>query len=218
MNMALNNLFVRYKERPYHIGYAYLSNAKVPLILRHFGDGVNGMGNDGYHILVAAKTGGGKSTIAKMLSIGYAKYKNMAQLIVDPVGEFSKNAIGEYGTEKFQLNLKQYYEYLGRKVNVYNIHDLVFYTWDLFEIVLAKSNFFKEITIKKKENREEACRIIETEIRSNRNKITLTNLWKLETFRIVMRLLDDENIQRHIFGSDRPLADDILFLILQLSC
>jgi hypothetical protein len=61
-DQILNNLFVRYKERLYYIGYAYLSNAKVPLILRHFGDGVNGMGNDGYHTLVAAKTGGGKST------------------------------------------------------------------------------------------------------------------------------------------------------------
>jgi len=90
-------------------------------------------------------------------------------------------------------------------VNVYNIHDLVFDTWDLFEIVLAKSNFFKELTIKKKENREEACRIIEAEIRSNRHKITLNTLWKLDTFNIVMGLLDNQDIQRHIFGSERPL-------------
>jgi hypothetical protein len=101
------------------------------------------------------------------------------------------------------LNLKQYYENLGRKVNVYGIRDLVFDTWELFEAVLSKSDFLKELTIKKKENREEACRIIETELRSN--KRTLTSLWKHDTFEIVMRLLDDEDIQRRIFGSDKPL-------------
>ena len=66
-DQILDNLFARHKERLYYIGYAYLSDVKVPLILRHFGDGPHGMGNDAYHTQVAAKTGGGIHRIYSIL-------------------------------------------------------------------------------------------------------------------------------------------------------
>jgi hypothetical protein len=70
----LNELFNKYQKKFFYIGNAYLSKVKIPLIFRHFGSGEFGMGNDAYHILVTAKTGGGKSTISKMMSICYARY------------------------------------------------------------------------------------------------------------------------------------------------
>lgn len=74
---------------------------RSPLMFRHFGTGEFGMGNDAYHLLVTAKTGTGKSTISKMISICYARYPEMAQFIIDPVGEFA---------ERFRLNLRNIYQ------------------------------------------------------------------------------------------------------------
>jgi hypothetical protein len=86
----LNQLFSKYLDRFFYVGNAYLSNVKIPLMFRHFGMGKFGMANDAYHLLVTAKTGAGKSTISKMISICYARYPDMAQFIIDPAGEFAE--------------------------------------------------------------------------------------------------------------------------------
>jgi hypothetical protein len=111
----LNHLFRKYLDRFFYVGNAYLSNVKIPLMFRHFGTGKFGMGNDAYHLLITAKTGAGKSTISKMISICYARYAEMAQFIIDPGGEFANNARGSFGTERFRLNLRDTYKSLGRK-------------------------------------------------------------------------------------------------------
>jgi hypothetical protein len=103
----LNQLFRKYIDRFFYVGSAYLSNVKIPLMFRHFGTGKFGMGNDAYHLLVTAKTGAGKTTISKMISICYARHPEMAQFIIDPAGEFANNARGYFGTEMFRLNLKE---------------------------------------------------------------------------------------------------------------
>jgi hypothetical protein len=112
-------------DRFFYVGNAYLSNVKIPLMFRHFGMGKFGMANDAYHLLVTAKTGAGKTTISKMISIRYAMYPEMAQFIIDPAGEFANNARGSFGTEMFRLNLREIYQGLNRVIKVYNARDLV---------------------------------------------------------------------------------------------
>jgi hypothetical protein len=102
-------------------------------MFRHF---VPGNGNDAYHLLVTAKTGAGKTTISKMISIRYAMYPRIARFMIDPAGEFANNARGSIGTEMFRLNLKEIYHGLDRVIKVYNARDMILDTWDLFEHVL----------------------------------------------------------------------------------
>ncbi|MFZ0510084.1 MAG: DUF87 domain-containing protein [Candidatus Nitrosopolaris sp.] len=198
----LNQLFRKYLDRFSYVGNAYLSNVKIPLMFRHFGTGEFGMGNDAYHLLVTAKTGTGKSTISKMISICYARYPEMAQFIIDPVGEFANNARGSYGTEKFRLNLRNIYQGLGRVIRVYNARDLVLDTWDLFEYVLYRVEFLKTLTIDSGQNRKKACRVLRQELESLH--ITLANLWTEESFKKIISLLRDEDIQKQIFKNKDP--------------
>jgi hypothetical protein len=192
----LNSLFSKYQNRFFYIGNAYLSNVKIPLMFRHFGTGEFGMANDAYHLLVTAKTGGGKSTVSKMISICYARYPEMAQFIIDPVGEFANNARGNYGTEKFRLNLKQIYNRLGKEVRVYNVRDLVLDTWELFESVLYRVEFLKKLSIDAGQNRKKGCKVLREELE---NSVNLTKLWTEQSFKNVMNLLHDEDIQKQIF-------------------
>jgi len=147
-------------------------------------------------IFLAAKTGGGKSTVSKMMSICYAKYPEIAQFIIDPVGEFAKNARGNFGTERFRLNLQEIYNNLGKEVRVYNVRDLVLDTWELFENVLYRVEFLRKLSIDASQNREKACNVLREELEG---KVTLTNLWTEESFMKVMDLLHDEDIQKQIF-------------------
>ena len=192
----LDQLFSKYLDRFFYVGNAYLSNVKIPLMFRHFGTGKFGMANDAYHLLVTAKTGAGKTTISKMISIRYAMYPEMAQFIIDPAGEFANNARGSFGTEMFRLNLKQIYQGLDRVIKVYNARDLVLDTWDLFEYVLYRVDFFKTLTVDSALNRKKACKVLREELQGN---VTLTNLWTRQSFEKVMILLRDENIQKQIF-------------------
>jgi DNA helicase HerA-like ATPase len=120
----------------------------------------------------------------------------MAQFIIDPVGEFARNARGKFGTERFHLNLLEIYNNLGKEVRVYNVRDLVLDTWELFEKVLYKVDFLKKLSIDAAQNRQKACKLIRQEIEG---KITLTNLWTEESFAKVIDLLRNEDIQTQIF-------------------
>jgi hypothetical protein len=192
----LTHLFRKYHNRFFYIGNVYLSNVRIPLMFRHFGTGEFGMGNDAYHVLVTAKTGGGKSTISKMISICYAKYPQMAQFIIDPVGEFANNARGYFGTEQFRLNLKEIFNSLGKEVKVINVRDLVLDTWALFESVLYRVDFLMKFTIDAPLNRKKACTILREELEGS---VPLTALWTEESFRGVMDLLNDIDFQKQIF-------------------
>ena len=199
----LNALFIKYQDRFFYIGNAYLSDTKIPLMFRHFGSGKFGMANDAYHLLVTAKTGGGNSTVSKMISICYAIYPEMAQFIIDPAGEFANNARGRYGTERFQLNLKEIYNSLGKEVRVYNVRDLVLDTWDLFESVLYRVEFLRNISIDTAQNRKKACKVLREELEGT---VNLSNLWSEHTFRKVMDHLHDPDIQKQIFKGTEQRA------------
>lgn len=90
----LENLLEQYKNEIFYLGYVYGSKPRLPLWFKHFGIGPSGAG-EAYHIGIFGKTGSGKSVLAKMILLAYARYPDMAIFVIDPQGEFSKDALGK---------------------------------------------------------------------------------------------------------------------------
>ena len=69
-------------------------NPNCLLWFKHFDTGADGAG-EAYHLGIFGKTGSGKSVLAKMIMLAYARYEKMGILVIDPQGEFSQDASGD---------------------------------------------------------------------------------------------------------------------------
>ena len=85
-DQILDRLLERYQDEIFYLGYVYGSTPKLPLWFKHFGTGPHGAG-EAYHIGIFGKTGSGKSVLAKMILLAYARYSDMAIFVIDPQGE-----------------------------------------------------------------------------------------------------------------------------------
>lgn len=88
---VLDELLSPFRKQIFYLGYVYGSKPKLPLWFKHFDPGPDGAG-EAYHLGIFGKTGSGKSVLAKMILLAYARYPRMALLIIDPQGEFAKEA------------------------------------------------------------------------------------------------------------------------------
>ncbi len=86
----LNELLLKYLEQIFYLGHVYGSAPKLPLWFKHFDRGREGAG-EAYHLGIFGKTGSGKSVLAKMILLAYARYPKMSLLVIDPQGEFAKD-------------------------------------------------------------------------------------------------------------------------------
>lgn len=196
----LEKLLERYREEIFYLGHVYGSTPKLPLWFKHFSSGPHGAG-EAYHIGIFGKTGSGKSVLAKMILLAYARYKNMAIFVIDPQGEFSKDARGELRTEGFLLNLSSVLSTLGKEVIIKSIRELILDRWDLFSEILYESPFFERLTIPKGENRRIASEVLAE--RLQRARITLENLHRRDSFNRAWQILGDENVQRQFYRSQQ---------------
>src|SRR5207245_6166524 len=87
---VLDELLRAYREQIFYLGHVYGSKPMLPLWFKHFDRGPDGAG-EAYHLGIFGKTGSGKSVLAKMMLLAYARYPKMALLVVGPQGEFSKD-------------------------------------------------------------------------------------------------------------------------------
>lgn len=134
--------------------------AKVPLWFKHFDRGPDGAG-EAYHLGIFGKTGSGKSVLAKLILLAYARYKKVALLVIDPHGEFSRDMRKDSeGTEDFPLRVGQIVRSLGKETGILTVRNLVLDRWELFEQILFESVFFERLTVTKGENRQIACAVI----------------------------------------------------------
>ncbi len=133
----LDQLLNHARDDLFYLGRVYSSGPKPPLWFKHFGVGPRGVG-EAYHIGIFGKTGSGKSVLAKMLLVAYVRHREMAILVIDPQGEFSKDLRGQPAPGGFALPLREILERtLQRTVVVLSVRDLVLDTWELFEELLV---------------------------------------------------------------------------------
>ncbi len=204
-------LFDKFKDQLFYLGKAYGTDIKMPMWLKHFGTGKTGAG-EAYHIGIFGKTGSGKSVMSKMMMLGYAKHPEISIFILDPQGEFSRDLRNK--KEIRDIIEKKY----NRRIELYNLNNLVLSKWALFTKILANSEFFKRLGVILITNRVQAATEVQKALQSTKKvsskittysgtstlgKITLPKTYERSSFNKVWDALGDENVQKMIYtGKD----------------
>lgn len=197
---VLDKLLERYKDEVFYLGNVYGSKPKLPLWFKHFDRGTNGAG-EAYHIGIFGKSGSGKSVLAKMALIAYARHKKMGIFILDPQGEFAK------GLKDYSLFQNQDMDYifsgnilnnLKRPYELYDLDKITLNRWALFTQFLIEFNFFFDLGIKSTDYQRVAAEYVEDFVREQ-SSITFA---KLNT-QILLQILDylEDNIHRIYSGA-----------------
>ena len=190
---VLDTLLHPYRSQLYYLGHVYGSEPRLPLWFKHFDRGPDGAG-EAYHLGVFGKTGSGKSVLAKMILLAYARYPKLALLVVDPQGEFARDIGQGASADGFALPLGDLLRRLGKSPVALTVRNLVLDRWELFEQILFESLFFERLTVPRSENRELACRVLADRLQKGR--IKLANLHERSSFDRAWRLLRDERVQK----------------------
>jgi len=148
----LDELLRPYQDQIFYLGHVYGSKPKLPLWFKHFDRGPDGAG-EAYHIGIFGKTGSGKSVLAKMILLAYARYPKMALLVIDPQGEFARDMKPGGSSGEFALPVGDIIRKSGKQIVVLTVRNLVLDRWELLEQILFESLFFERLTIPKSENR-----------------------------------------------------------------
>ena len=200
---VLTELLSPYRDQIFYLGHVYGSKPKLPLWFKHFDPGRDGAG-EAYHLGIFGRTGSGKSVLAKMILLAYARYPKMALFVIDPQGEFAKEARGEAVPGEFRLPMKQLLKSLGKPATVLSVQELVLDRWDLFAQILYESPFFEQLSIPKGENRELATSALAD--RLQRKGVTLKDLHTRGAFDTAWEILGDEKTQKVFYRSDASRA------------
>jgi len=199
--IATNSIIERFtsehEDENFFMGYLYNSPTRLPLMLQHFDEGEGGAA-DAYHIVVAGPSGSGKSTQAKMITAAYARYAQMCIFMIDQVGEFARNARGEFGKEVFKLNLKKVFEKLNKPVKIIDAHQLRLDRWEIFEKLLSKSELMRRILATSGPNLKIAIEILKAELK---RKVTLNHLHERSSFELALKILGEDEFKEQIYKS-----------------
>ena len=194
----LDELLRPYRDQLFYLGNVYGSEPKLPMWFKHFGSGTGGAG-EAYHIGIFGKTGSGKSVLAKMLLLAYARHAEMGLLVIDPQGEFTKSLKGERD-DGLDLQMDRVCARLGRIVDSINVNELTLDRWELFrELLLASPLFRQRLPIGTPEVRERAVEGIIAQLR--RDNVKLTDLPEKNTFNSVWQYLSSQRGQETIYLS-----------------
>jgi len=195
---VMDSLLGDYRSELFYLGKAYGTDIKMPMWFKHFGSGHQGAG-EAYHIGIFGKTGSGKSVLAKMIMMGYARHEPMSIFVLDPQGEFSKDLKDESSIK----NILE--ENLSRRTEVYDLHNLVLTGFDLFKRVLLNSGFFESLGIYYETNRQQAADQVEAILRARKGTldqpIAPYHAHSREAFNRVWKLLQTDQVLRRIYSS-----------------
>ncbi len=164
----LDLLLNRYKNEIFYLGRIYGSETKLPMWFKHFGTGPAGAG-EAYHIGVFGRTGSGKSVLAKMITLAYARHADMGIFILDPQGEFALGlGDGAPGIKSMgNVLCKPVLRKLGREAVVYDIENILLQDWYLFTHFLKEFGFFSDLGIKYEDYQEIAADYLEDFLRDS---------------------------------------------------
>ena len=194
---VLDQLMAPYKNQIYYLGNVYGSEPKLPLWFKHFDRGFDGAG-EAYHLGVFGKTGSGKSVLAKMILLAYARYANMALLVVDPQGEFAQD-LRDSGDKDLNLPFKRILDDQGKPSYAMTVQNLVLDRWDLFEEILKESNFFDRLTIRYATNKDPGCSVLVEALQ--KKGVKLKALYERKSFDVAWELLGDEGVQKKFLAA-----------------
>lgn len=200
---VLEEVLAPYREQIFYLGHVYGSKPKLPLWFKHFDHGPDGAG-EAYHLGIFGKTGSGKSVLAKMILLAYARYPRMALLVIDPQGEFAKDMRPGGCAGGFALQVGDIARSLGKQSYVLTVRNLVLDRWELFKEILYESVFFERLTVPKGENRETACGVLVERLQKAR--ITLGGLYQRASFDKAWGLLGDDRVQTQFYRSETSRA------------
>jgi hypothetical protein len=193
----LQKLLEPFRNELFYLGRVYGSTPLLPLWFKHFGSGPGGAG-EAYHLGIFGKSGSGKSVLAKLILLAYARHKQMGAIVVDPQGEFARDLrAGTPAHEGMQLPIRKLLDGLDRSTEVLGVGDLVLDRWDIFEEILFESSLLERVGMRKNENRRLACGEIVAQLR--KKNVTLTRLHEENSFRVAWAALDDEKALARIY-------------------
>lgn len=202
---VLDELLRPYRDQIFYLGHVYGSKPKLPLWFKHFDRGPDGAG-EAYHIGIFGKTGSGKSVLAKMVLLAYARYPRMALLVIDPQGEFARDMKKGGTSGEFALPLGDVLRQQKKESFVLTVQNLVLDRWDLFRQILAESRFFRELQIMTQDKVETACDQL-TETMRKTTGVTLSSLHDKAVFDRVWNLLKQEKLRNKIYAREGPAAE-----------
>ena len=167
----LDKLLKPYKDQIFYLGTVYGSTPRLPLWFKHFGKKEDGGLGEAYHLGVFGKTGSGKSVLARMILLAYARHPQMGLFVLDPMGEFSKGLKGSsiQITSMGEILSPQSLNAINRPYEVYNISNFRLDTWELFVELLSTFGFFNELGIKYGPYQEAAADYVAYFLRNSRN-------------------------------------------------
>ena len=200
---VLDELLRPYRDQVFYLGHVYGSKPRLPLWFKHFDRGPDGAG-EAYHLGIFGKTGSGKSVLAKMILLAYARSPKMALLVIDPQGEFARDVKKGGTSGEFALPTGDVARSLGKQPVVLTVRNLVLDRWDLFEQILFESLFFERLTVPKGENRELACGILADKLQ--KASVTLKDLHLRASFDRAWKILEDDKVQRVFYRTDASRA------------
>ena len=191
----LFTLLADYSEQLFYLGHAYGTNILLPMWFKHFGVGLDGAG-EAYHIGVFGKTGSGKSVLAKMLLLGYARHKEMSIIVLDPQGEFSK-------LKDDKIVMETMHEKYKRDLDTYDLSSVVLTDsqgFHLFGEILKVSGFLEKLSVFHDDNKSRAVRQIVQAINDVPEKPKPWELFAEAVFDRVWRALGTRNVQANIYS------------------
>lgn len=184
----INELLASCKDELFYLGRMYASKPLLPMWFKHFDKKEGGLG-EAYHIGIFGKTGSGKSVLAKMILLGYARNNSMSLFVMDPQGEFSDEFRGESDFKKVLT------EKLSRTVEVCDLHNLTLTGDNLFKKVLLMSGFFDELKIFRLENKIHAVDVVLKILKTH--KIDPWKFYERRAFDIIWaEIILDKNISK----------------------
>lgn len=152
---VLDDLVEAEKDDVFQMGRAYGDDSvSLPMLVKHYGNPATGGQGEATHSLTVGKTGAGKSTLAKMTLVGYARHREMAMLIIDPKGEFADEIDG-YEVGSSGLPLRGILKGFNRATRRYGITQIKLETYELFQEVMNALGLDRDLNIRGADNKEE---------------------------------------------------------------
>jgi hypothetical protein len=202
---VLDELLRPYRDQIFYLGHVYGSKPRLPLWFKHFDRGPDGAG-EAYHVGIFGKTGSGKSVLAKMILLAYARYPKMALLVIDPQGEFARDMRKGGPTGEFPLPVEKLLKAQDKEAFVLTVRKLVLDRWDLFRQILAESRFFRELQVMTQDKVDTACDQF-TEAMRKAPGIILAELHKREVFDKAWNLLKQDKLRNKIYAKEGAAAE-----------